>query len=603
MFQTFEVRTSRAQGAAHLPLLRAELSKRELDGFLVPHEDAFQSEYVPPAYDRLSWLTGFTGSAGAAIVLQDKAAIFVDGRYTLQVRSQVDTGLFEPQDLKPKVLVDWLVSNTPKGGKIGFDPWLHTVDFVSNMQARLKAKGLDLIAVETNPVDAVWANRPAEPCAPVYPHSDALSGLGSTDKRKAVGQTCREAGATALVITSPSSIAWLLNIRGGDVAHTPLPFARAILETDGQMQLFLHPDKVTPGLAEHLGGAVDLFPPDKFLEALSSLGSKSVAVDPALTPAAIFNLLEASKAKIIRMSDPCAGPRAAKSVAEQSGTREAHLRDGVALTRFLHWLSGETQSGDLTEIKAAEALEGFRRQTNALKDVSFETISGSGPNGAIVHYRVTTQTNRKLEPGDLYLVDSGGQYEDGTTDVTRTVAIEQSTEEMRRAFTLVLKGHIALATAVFPVGTCGVHLDALARMSLWKAGLDYDHGTGHGVGSYLGVHEGPQNISKALKDVPLVPGMIISNEPGYYKTGAFGIRIENLILVREPTVPNGGDRPMMSFETLTLAPIDRELIVSSLLSVDERTWLNEYHARVCSALSPQLNDAERAWLKSATQPV
>jgi Xaa-Pro aminopeptidase len=602
MFQSFDEKTTPAQGRINLPLLRAELARLGLDGFLVPHEDEFQNEYLPPGNERLAWLTGFTGSAGAAVVLADKAAVFADGRYTLQARAQVDTGLFEPQDFRPGTVAQWLVAHAKQGAKIGYDPWVHSIDAVDAFKEAIKKRGLILVPASENPIDRVWAGRPAVPKAPVHPHTQDFAGESAADKRARLAQRLKEADAAAAVITSPSSIAWLLNVRGGDVLHTPLPLARAILHASGAVDLFLDAQKVTPGLQQHLGDAVVIRPSSEFLPGLRALSGQAVVCDPGVAPAAVFETLTQANAQVRRAPDPCIAPRSIKNAAEIAGTRAAHARDGAALTRFLHWVSVEAPKGGLTEISAAEQLEAFRRQSNALKDVSFETISGAGPNAALPHYRVTKKTNRAIEPG-IYLVDSGAQYLDGTTDVTRTIAIGAPPSEMKRAFTLVLKGHIALALARFPEGTCGAHLDALARLALWRAGLDYDHGTGHGVGSYLGVHEGPQNISRYLRDAPLKPGMIISNEPGYYKTGAFGIRIENLVLVTPAEQIPGGERPMMGFETLTLAPIDVALVEVPLLSSEEREWLNNYHARVVAVIGPQLDGAAKAWLLSVTKPI
>ena len=603
MFQTFEERTSPAQGAAHLPLVRAELVRRGLDGFIVPHEDEFQNEYLPACNERLAWLTGFTGSAGAAVVLADKAAVFVDGRYTLQVRSQTDTALFEPNDFRAGAIATWIGANARSGARIGYDPWLHSIDSLDALRDALKPKAIELVPCKDNPIDLTWTGRPAAPMAPVVAHGESYSGEVSQTKRERLAAKLAEGMADAAVITSPASIAWLLNVRGADVPHTPLPLARAILYSSGAVDLFIEREKISPGLEAHLGNGCVIRPPSEFLPALAGFGGKTVSADPASAPSMVFSALGEAKATVKRNADPCIAPRAVKNNAEIVGTRTAHARDGAALSRFLHWIAREGASGELTEIEAAEELEAFRRANGALKDVSFETISGAGSNGAIVHYRVTTKTNRAIEPGSLFLVDSGAQYLDGTTDVTRTIAIGEPSDEMRDRFTRVLKGHIALGSARFPEGTCGVHLDALARMALWQAGLDYDHGTGHGVGSYLGVHEGPQNISKALRNVPLEPGMIVSNEPGYYKTGAYGIRIENLVLVTPAEKIAGGDRPMMGFETLTLAPIDLGLVVPSLLTDAERAWLNAYHARVRAVIGPQLDGEAKAWLETATRPI
>ncbi len=582
--------------------LRSELARQGLDGFIVPHSDEFQNEYLPPSAERLAWLTGFTGSAGVAVVLADKAAVFTDGRYTLQIREQVDATLFEIRHITEQPPKDWIADHLPEGGRLGYDPWLHTEKSLESWREAAEKAGGELVAAETNPLDAVWADRPAAPAAPIVPHDLAFAGESSEAKRKRVGTALAEKGADAAVITAPDSIAWLLNVRGGDVAHTPLPLSFAVLYGDGRVEWFVDPAKTAPDLSAHLGGDVTVRGRDEFEPALWALGNSRVLADPAGTSALVLDRLGKAGAKIVRDADPCQLPKACKNEVELVGARAAHRRDGAALSRFLGWLASEAANGGITEIAAADRLRGLRFEGEHIRDLSFRTISGSGPNGAIVHYSVTPESDRKLQPGELYLVDSGAQYLDGTTDVTRTVAIGAPTPEMRDRFTRVLKGHIAIATARFPEGTSGAQLDALARTALWQAGLDYDHGTGHGVGSYLGVHEGPQRISKIPNTVALKPGMIVSNEPGYYKEGAYGIRIENLVCVT-PVEIDGAEKTMLGFETLTLVPIDLNLVETSLLLPAEIAWLNDYHACVREALMPLVDADTSAWLKQATRTV
>ncbi len=585
-----------------LESLRRELARQGLDGFIVPHSDEFQNEYLPPSAERLAWLTGFTGSAGVAVVLADKAAVFTDGRYTLQIRDQVDADLFEIRHVTEQPPKEWVAAHLPDGGRLGYDPWLHTEKSLESWREAVeKARG-ELVAAESNPLDAAWTDRPAEPAAPVVPHDLAFAGEASGEKRKRVGASLTEQGADAAVITAPDSIAWLLNVRGGDVAHTPLPLSFAVLYADGRVEWFVDPAKTGPELASHLGDDVTIRGRDEFEPALWALGNSRVLADPAGTSALVFDRLGKAGAKVVREADPCQLPKACKNEVELAGTRAAHRRDGAALTRFLCWLGAEAQGGGISEIAAADRLRAFRFEGENIRDLSFRTISGSGPNGAIVHYSVTPESDRALQPGELYLVDSGAQYLDGTTDVTRTVAIGAPTPEMRDRFTRVLRGHIAIATARFPEGTSGAQLDALARTALWQSGLDYDHGTGHGVGSYLGVHEGPQRISKIPNTVALKPGMIVSNEPGYYKEGAWGIRIENLVCV-VPVEIDGAEKTMLGFETLTLAPIDRNLVDPSLLLPGEIAWLDDYHARVREALTPLVDAKTAKWLEQATQPL
>ena len=589
--------------AKRLAALRSELARRGVHGFLVPRADEHQGEYVPARACRLAWLTGFTGSAGIAAVLPEKAAIFVDGRYTLQAEAQVDGALYERRHLTEAPLADWIAATLKPGQVLAYDPWLHTLAEVERYRAAAQKAGGSLEPMDGNAVDAVWTDQPPPPIAPVVPQELRFAGEPAQQKRRALAAGLARDGIDAAVITAPDSIAWLLNIRGGDVAHTPLPLAFALLRNDGAVDLFIDRRKVTAEALTHLGNEVSLRDPTEFGAALAGLGAahRRVQVDPATAAASIFERLEAAGARIHRAADPCLLPKACKNPVELEGTRAAHRRDGVALARFLAWLAREAPKGTLGEIAAADRLEALRREGENFRDLSFDTISGAGSNGAIVHYRVSRKTEKRLEPGTLYLVDSGAQYLDGTTDVTRTVAIGVPTPEMRDRFTRVLKGHIALATCRFPKGTSGSQLDALARHALWQAGLDFDHGTGHGVGSYLGVHEGPQRISKVPNTQPLLPGMIVSDEPGYYKTGAYGIRIENLVVVTPVTV-SGAEREMLGFETLTLAPIDRALVEPSLLTAEEIAWLDAYHARVRREVGSLLDAETGAWLNSATQP-
>ncbi len=587
-------------GFERLEALRAELLHRKLDGFVVPRADEHQGEYVAPRARRLEWLTGFSGSAGMAVVLKERAAIFVDGRYTLQVRAEVDTVRFEPMHLIDEPPGRWLGEVLRKGQRIGFDPWLHTPDQVDTLRHGCDRAGADLVPCETNPVDTLWTDRPGPPLAPVVPHAVEHAGRAAADKRADVATILAEERIDAAVLSDPASVAWLLNIRGDDVEFTPLPLCFAILHADARVELFLDPAKPSAGLAAHLGPEVAIRPPAELPAALDALTDRLVRIDRATAPFAVAERLRAAGARVDRAADPCALPKACKNEVELAGARAAHRRDGAALVRFLAWLDGRE---GVDELAAADRLEDFRRRGELFRGLSFPTIAGAGPNGAIVHYRSTPATNRRLEKGALFLLDSGAQYLDGTTDVTRTVAIGPAGDEERRRYTLVLKGHIAVSTALFPAGTAGHQLDVLARAALWSEGLDYDHGTGHGVGSFLSVHEGPQRISKSgVLPVALKPGMILSNEPGYYKTGAYGIRIENLVAVAEADVP-GAERGMLRFETLTLVPYDRALIDAALLTAGERAFVDAYHARVAAEIGPLVDTATRAWLDRATAPL
>ncbi len=604
-FQTFDDRSDAATCAPRLAALRAELAKRGLDGFVVPHSDEYQSEYLPECNERLAWLTAFTGSAGAAVVLKDKAAVFADGRYTLQVRQQTDSREFEPRDLVVEGPNGWLEANAPKGAKIGFDPWVHSAASADALRASVAKAGATLVPTDGNPIDAVWSGRPAAPTAKALPHAMALAGESSEAKRMRIAEEIKRLGADAAVVSLADSICWLLNMRGGDTPHTPFVLSYAILNSDGSTDLFMDGSKSSPELTQHFGNAVRVRAPADFNAALDALKGKTVIADPNWTAQAAFARLEAAGATVRRGVDPCQLPKACKNPVEIEGARKAHIRDGAALTRFLAWMAREAPGGHLTEIEAAQALEGYRRKEGSLTDLSFDSISGAAPHAALPHYRVTTSSNRKINNNEIYLIDSGGQYPDGTTDVTRTMIVGKPTPEMKDRFTRVLKGHIALATMRFPEGTPGIALDAFARKSLWDAGLDYDHGTGHGVGSYLSVHEGPQNISKRNVTQALMPGMICSNEPGYYKEGEYGIRIENLVVVRETVPLPGGDkqRKFMEFETITLAPIDIDLVEPALLTDAERDWLNAYHRRVYETLSPLVDDETRHWLSDVTRAI
>jgi Xaa-Pro aminopeptidase len=606
-FQTYDVTGGPDYGRRNLPKLRAEMATLGLDAFLVPHEDEYQNEYLPDCNERLMWVSGFTGSAGAAIILRESAVMFVDGRYTLQVRQQVDESLFAFTKLEGGGMAAWLRENLPTGQTIGYDPRLHSPAALKQIEAAIAHGGGTAKALETNPIDTAWQDRPSVPLTQVSALPLSATGKSHAAKRAEIGAAIAKSGADCALITAPASIAWLLNIRGRDVQCTPLPLSTALIDTDGKTQLFIAPEKITDPIRAHLGNEVSLQPEDALLDAMKALKGQRVIADPNTASAWHVNQLHAAEAKVISTADPVALPKACKNSAEIAGAVEAHQRDGAALVHYLHWLDTTAQSGEVDEIEAATQLEQFRRRDDTVRDLSFESISGAGSNGAVVHYRVNTGTVQTLERGSLFLIDSGGQYsgEDfgGTTDVTRTVPIGDPTPEMRERFTLVLQGHIALATARFPSGTTGSNLDVLARLPLWQAGLDYDHGTGHGVGVFLGVHEGPQRISKRPNSVALKPGMIVSNEPGYYKTDAYGIRIENLQYVTDAEAITGGERPMHRFETLTLAPIHQDLIAVEMLSTAERDYVDAYHARVLKEIGPRVEGAARAWLEAACQPL
>jgi len=602
-FQTFEEPEAGNALTARLKALREELARRKLSGFVVPRADQQQNEYVSPSEERLAWLTGFSGSAGLAVVLTNEAALFVDGRYTLQAGKQVDPKAWTVEPLMEPPPESWLATHLKTGDRLGFDPWLHTSAATERMAAACAKAGADLAAVESNPVDAIWTERPGPPLAPVAIHGLQFSGESETQKLGRIRGEIDKLGVDALVLSDSHAVAWTFNIRGADVAHTPLPLSYALVPRDGRPTIFIDHRKLSNATRDHLERSADVREPSALTNELTALAkdAASIALDSATAAEALSRLINAAGGKAVRGSDPVALLRAVKNPTEIAGMRTAHQRDAVALARFFAFLDREAQNGVLTEIDTVQALETFRRDSGVLKDVSFPTIAGSGPNGAIVHYRVTRKSNRRIVPGELLLIDSGAQYQDGTTDVTRTIAVGEPTAEMRDRFTRVLRGHIAIARAVFPDGTTGAQLDTLARQFLWQAGIDFEHGTGHGVGSYLSVHEGPARISK-LGSTPLKRGMILSNEPGYYKTDAFGIRIENLELVTATEIA-GAEKPMNAFETLTLAPIDRRLIDVKMLSDAEREWLNAYHARVRDEVRPALDDTDKLWLDIATAPL
>ncbi|MDP2080900.1 MAG: aminopeptidase P family protein [Pseudotabrizicola sp.] len=597
MFQSFDNHATPEQGPPRLVALREVLAREGLAGFIVPRADAHQGEYVAARDERLQWLTGFTGSAGFAVILRDVAGVFIDGRYRVQVKAQVDLGHFTPvpwPEIKPG---DWITEHL-SAGEVGFDPWLHTADDIAALRAVLEPAGLGLRATE-NLVDAIWPDQPPPPCGLAFVHPDALAGDSSADKRARLAEGLRKAGQRAAVITLPDSICWLLNIRGADVPKNPVLHGFAILHDDARLTLFADPAKLDDATHAHMGPQVSLRPPEAFVSALRSL-SGPVRVDRASAPLAVSDALTEAGIAVAWGEDPCRLPKARKTSAEIEGMRAAHLRDGAAVVELLAWLESQPQS-TLTEIDVVTALEGFRRATNALHDISFDTICGAGPNGAIMHYRVTRETNRPVQNNELLLVDSGAQYRDGTTDITRTVAMGDPGADARACYTRVLQGMVAISRARFPKGVSGRDLDPLARVALWVAGQDFDHGTGHGVGAFLSVHEGPQRISR-LSEVPLEPGMILSNEPGYYREGAFGIRLENLIVVQ--VAPDLGDnRAQYSFETLTFVPLDRRLIVTAMLAPAEREWLDAYHAEVLAKIGPRVGGGTLEWLTAACAPL
>lgn len=608
MFQTFDSAGDPAVGKPRVALLRQWLAENGLDGFLVPRADEHQGEYVADRSARLKWLTGFSGSAGVALILRERAFIFVDGRYTLQVRNEVDLSIFTIESLIDNPPASWIKDNLGKGARLGFDPWLHTIGEIKALKASAEQSGATLVALDKNPIDMIWEDQPEPPRAPVELQELNFAGELAKDKLARLAGAIQKDGATHAVLTDPSSIAWAFNIRGGDVPHTPLALGFAVLAADGKHQLFMDQRKFPRQVAAYLTQLADLHDPDEFEAAIVELAKDGarIALDPVLAADRLRMLAEDNGGTVVLAADPARIPRATKNQAEIAGSRAAHRRDGAAIAKLLCWLDRQ-KPGSLDEIAVVTKLEEMRRRTGEetqmpLRDVSFDTISGAGPNGAIMHYRVSRATSRKLESGELFLLDSGGQYQDGTTDITRTVPIGQPTEEMRERFTLVLKGMIGISTLRFPAGTRGSEIDAVARMALWKHGCDFAHGTGHGVGSYLAVHEGPQRIARTGTE-KLLAGMMLSNEPGYYKEGAYGIRIENLILVTPAQPVEGGDIPMHGFETLTLAPIDKRLIRTDLLTRDELQWLDQYHAWVLAEIGPMVDGETLAWLEKATAPL
>ena len=605
MRQTFDVRGGPEIGRKNLPILRETLKTKGLDGFYIPHEDEYQNEYQPEANQRLAWATGFTGSAGAAFVLIDQAFIYVDGRYAIQILEQVDQELLQIEKFAPPGPFEQIAELDLTGKVIGYDPRIMTPHTAQALRSALIKAGAIAKALPKNPIDQSWKGRPRQPMTKLVPQATEFAGESSADKRARVAEALKKEKIDASVITAPPSIAWLLNIRASDVKCSPLPLGRAILHSDGQVDLYVAPKKVTDEIRAHLGNQVSIHDIADLPKGLSALRGKAVQADPATASEWIFSTLLRNKASIEEAPDPCALPKAKKNTTEIEGAAKAHIRDGSAIVRFLYWLETGVKPGKTTEIDAVKKLEKLREQTGELQDISFETISGFGGNGAMAHYRVNKASNAVFENGKLFLVDSGGQYFDGTTDITRTVVIGEPTDDMKKHYTLVLKGHIAMTVVRFPEGTTGTHLDIIARQPLWQSGLDYDHGTGHGVGSYLGVHEGPHRIAKGWNSVPLEPGMIVSNEPGYYIPGEYGIRIENLQYVTEPETPDGGNRPMMTFEPLTLAPYARDLIDTSLLSEAEIEFVDAYHARVLKEVGPLVADEQKVadWLKSACAPL
>ncbi len=609
MFQSFNVTSTPQFGAARVAALRASLKEAGIDGFLVPRADEFQGEYVPACAERLSWLTGFTGSAGIALVTPNEVVVFVDGRYVTQLAQQVDPAVFTGGDLIGEPPHRWLENHAPKGFRLGIDPWLHTGAEVRKLEAALDSIGGTLTLLDDNPLDRLWTDRPAEPLGRITLQSLDHAGQLASEKLAMIAEGVRDRGASAVLITDPSSVAWAFNIRGADVPHTPHPLARAIVPAEGLPVLFIDKRKAPITEEAYLTQLANLAPPSEFGRHLAALAAEGrrILLDPDLAPYALTRLITESGGTVVEAPDPARIPRARKNAAEIEGARRAHLQDGAAMVEFLAWLD-QTEPGTVTEIAVTKQLEATRRTVgerlqNPLKDISFDTIAGAGDHAAIMHYRVTTESDRTIEPGTLFLIDSGAQYINGTTDITRTVAIGSVGAEEKRFFTLVLKGMIAISTARFPKGSRGVDLDPLARIALWKAGADFAHGTGHGVGSYLSVHEGPQRISRASQQ-ELLPGMILSNEPGYYRPGAFGIRIENLIVVNEAATIEGGDLPMLGFETITWCPIDRRLVVTDLLTAEERAWLDAYHATTRDKLMPMIEgESVRRWLEQATAPL
>ena len=601
-FQSFSEKTDPSRGKERLSALRAELMKRKLDGFIIPRTDQHQNEYVPASEERLAWLTGFAGSAGAAVRPSRNEAAVVDRRYNLEARAQVDTSAFAIEHLVETPPNEWIANNL-KGGNFGYDSLRTTIDGVERLAKACERAGATLVPLADNPVDAIWSERPAPPRSPVMLHDLRFAGASADSKIRQLQDELGKAKLDATVLSDPASVAWLFNIRGADVTHTPLPLSWALVPRHGKPSLFVDGRKLSNEVRTALSKVADVQEPPAFDQVLAAAAkNKTIRLDQATAPKHLADVIEQVGGTLAKGADPVTRMKAVKNETEIAGARAAHKRDGAALVNFLAWFDREAPNGKLTEIDAVAALETFRRETGKLKDVSFPTIAGAGPHGAIVHYRVTQKTNRRISPGELFLIDSGAQYEDGTTDVTRTLSVGDPRHEMRERFTLVLKGHIAIARAIFPEGTTGAQLDGFARAPLWRAGLDFDHGTGHGVGSYLSVHEGPARISK-MGNAKLEPGMILSNEPGYYKTDAYGIRIENLELIVPHKAPAGAEKKLLAFEALTLAPLDRRLVLPSMLSLEELDWLDTYHARVRAEIASLVDGEARDWLVAATEPL
>ncbi|MDD1795626.1 aminopeptidase P family protein [Enterovibrio sp. ZSDZ42] len=591
-----------ANYAERVDALRRWLEEQALDALVIPHEDEFLGEYIPAHNERLHWATGFTGSAGAAVITRDNAAMFVDGRYTVQVRKQVPGDIFEYRHLIEEPALQWLLANLPQGSKVAIDARLHSANWLANAKQAVEGK-INLITIDSNPIDTLWHERPAPLLTQARLMGNEIVGQSSADKRAKIGQALTQAGADAALLSQLDSICWLLNIRGGDVSRLPVLLSTAIVEANGNVTLFIDPNRLPEAFSAHVGAGVSIQSPDALASSLAGFGGKTVLVDPQTSNAWASEVLANNGACIVHATDPCMLPKAAKNPVEIAGMKASHVRDGVAVSRFLAWLDAQVNANNLpNEAELSYKLYQFRELDETLADLSFDTISAAGGNAAMCHYNHLNQPKPgELEINNVYLVDSGGQYPDGTTDITRTIAIGECADDVKQAFTLVLKGHIALTTARFPKGTAGSQLDALARQYLWAHGFDYDHGTGHGVGHFLSVHEGPQRIAKAPNTVALLPGMVLSNEPGYYRANAFGIRIENLELVVE--VPTQGDMTMLGFESLTRAPIDRRLVDITLLTDSEIAWWNDYHQKVWTDISPSLEGYDLAWLEQATAPL
>ena len=589
---------------SRLAALRERMRSLDIDALIIPRADEYLGEYLPVHNERLLWATGFSGSAGVAIVLADAAAIFVDGRYTVQVRQQVDPALFEYRHLVDEPHAEWIARRLGSGKRVGYDPRMHTLSWQKRTVAAFEQYGVDLVELDGNPIDACWLDRPVAQVRQAVLLEQRYTGRDSSDKRREIGAAIAARGADCALVFAADSVAWLLNIRGFDVPHTPLVLGCALLDTEGQLRFFTDPGKIPPGFVAHVGAGVEVLPEQALPAALAALGGRRVMADPDTANAWCQLAIERAGATLVAAADPVLIPKACKNAAEIAGTRAAHERDAVAEIRFLAWLDAEVADGRLhDEAALSDRLEAFRAEAPELRDLSFDTISAAAGNAAMCHYRHSDEHPGRLQMNSVYLVDSGAQYPDGTTDITRTVAIGDPGDEIRRMATLVMKGHIALDRARFPKGTTGTQLDVLARQFLWQEGFDYDHGTGHGVGSFLSVHEGPQRIAKGWNGTELRPGMILSNEPGYYRADCYGIRHENLVLVTEMPASPGADQPMLGFDAITLVPFDRRLLDTQLLDEHEIAWIDAYHRRVRETIGPRLGASERAWLEQATAPL